>query len=86
MDCVTSVLSQPGAHRALNHAAVEIRGDSEVQGNAPQISAKWTEFQQNATIYLQLQGGRQTLHGAVGFWASRELPICCVGRSPMFCT
>ena len=80
MDCETSVLSQPGAHQALCHAAVEIRGDSKVQGNAPQTSAKWTEFRQNATSYPRLRGGKQTRHGAVGFWASRELPICCVGR------
>ena len=55
--------------------AVEIRGDSEVQGNAPQ-----TEFRQNAASYLQLQGGKQILPGAAGFWASRELPVCCVSR------
>ena len=60
MDCVTYVLSQPGAHRALCHAAVEITGDSEVQGNAPQMSAKWTEFWQNAAIHLQLRGGKHT--------------------------
>ncbi|ROI42812.1 Retrotransposon-derived protein PEG10, partial [Anabarilius grahami] len=52
------------------HAAVEIRGDSKVQGNAPQTSAKWTEFRQNAASYLQLRSGKQTFHGAVGFWAS----------------
>ena len=80
MDCKTSVLSQPGAHRALCHAAVEIRGQTEVQGNAPQTSAKWTEFRQNAASYLQLRGGRQTLHGAARFWASHELPICFAGR------
>ena len=38
MDCATCVLSQPGAHRALSHAAVEIKGDTEVQGNAPQTN------------------------------------------------
>ena len=42
MDCATSVLSQPGAHQALCHTAVEIR--SEVQGNAPQTFAKWTKL------------------------------------------
>ena len=28
--------------------------DSKVQSNAPQTSAKWTEFRQNAASYLQL--------------------------------
>ena len=42
------------AHRALCHAAAEIRGDSEVQGNTPQTSAKWTELRENAATYLQL--------------------------------
>ena len=46
---------------------MEITGDSELQGNAPQTSAKRTEFGQNAASYLQLRGGKQTLHGAVGF-------------------
>ena len=76
----SSVLSQPGAHRALCHAAVKIRGDTKVQGSAPQTSAKWTELRQNAASYLQIRGSKQTLHGAVGFWASRELPVCNVGR------
>ncbi|ROL44859.1 hypothetical protein DPX16_22370 [Anabarilius grahami] len=58
-----------------HHAAVEIRGDSKVQGNAPQTSAKWTEFRQNAANYLQRRSGKQTFHGAVGFWASRRSPI-----------
>ena len=44
-------------------AAVEIRGNTEVHCNAPQTSAKWTELRQNATSYLQLRGGKQTLHG-----------------------
>ena len=66
---------EPGAHQALCRAAVEIIGDSEVQSDAPQTSAKWTEFRQRACSYLQLRGGRQTLHGAAGFWASSELPI-----------
>ena len=76
MDCGTSILSQPGAHRALCHVAVEIRGNNKVQGSAPQTSAKWTEFRQNAASYLQLRGGKQTLRGAVEFWASRELLVC----------
>ncbi|ROL41589.1 hypothetical protein DPX16_6987 [Anabarilius grahami] len=57
------------------HAAVEMRGDSKVQGNAPQTSAKWTEFRQNAASYLQLRSGKQTFHGAVGFWASPQRTI-----------
>ncbi|ROJ25286.1 hypothetical protein DPX16_20099 [Anabarilius grahami] len=55
------------------HAAVEIRGDSKAQGNAPQTSAKWTEFRQNAASYLQRRSGKQTFHGAVGFWASHQV-------------
>ena len=31
--------------------AVEIRGQTEVQGNAPRMSAKWTKFRQNAASY-----------------------------------
>ena len=80
MDCAISVFSPTGSHWALCHAALEIKGDSEVQGNAPQTSAKWTEFRQNVASYLQHRGGRQTLPGAVGFWVSSELPVCCVGR------
>ena len=49
MNCATSVLSQPAANRALCHTAVDIRGDSEVQGSVPQTSAKRTKFIQNAT-------------------------------------
>ena len=76
----THHISQPGAHWALCHAPAEMRGSSEVQGSTPQTSAKWTKFRQNAASYLQLQGRKHTLHGAVGFWASHELPVCCVGR------
>ena len=62
MDCVTSVLSQPGAHQALCNGAVT-----------------WEAIlKYRVAHHRHLQ--KQTLHGAVGFWASRELPVCCVGR------
>ena len=48
------VLWQLGAHQALCHAAVENGGDTEVQGRAPETSAKSTKFRQNAASYLQL--------------------------------
>ena len=34
----------------------------------------------NSDRMLPLTYSRQTLHGAVGFWASRELLVCCVDR------
>ncbi|ROL55315.1 hypothetical protein DPX16_8946 [Anabarilius grahami] len=74
IDGVSGWIVRPPSFRSQElterHAAVEIRGDSKVQGNAPQTSAKWTEFRQNAASYLQLRSGKQTFHGAVGFWAS----------------
>ncbi|ROL42497.1 Protein LIAT1 [Anabarilius grahami] len=81
VDGVSGWIVRPPSFRSQElterHAAVEIRGDSKVQGNAPQTSAKWTEFRQNAASYLQLRSGKQTFHGAVGFWAS-QVTIDCV--------
>ena len=65
---------EPGAHRALCRAAVDII-EAIPKYKAPQTSAKWTKFRQKAGSYLQFRGGRQTLPGAAGFWASRELPV-----------
>ena len=62
INCATSVLSHPEAHRALRHTAITCEA-------IPKYSA---------AHHRHLP--EQTHRGAVGFWASCELPICCVGR------
>ncbi|ROL55215.1 hypothetical protein DPX16_0087 [Anabarilius grahami] len=82
VDGVSGWIVRPPSFRSQElterHAAVEMRGDSKVQGNAPQTSAKWTEFRQNAASYLRLRSGKQTFHGAVGLWASLMCYECQV--------
>ena len=57
-------------------------GPIEIQDNAPQTSAKWTEFRPNAAGYLQLQDDRGLgFDGAAS--REREYLLCVLCVSPM---